>query len=157
MLGRQRPDPVEREHRLGVERMLDPERAVLVEGGDPVGRQHEVGAARRGHGVDERDDRRFRGTVVPGRQRIVGRLDVPGRDAKGEDNEAGEPGDPLRNHGQSPSMFETAGAPLPERPLSPSTREAQLPVGRGISKPSFASASRTNWKRSYWEIVIGPV
>jgi hypothetical protein len=45
----------------------------------------------------------------------------------------------------------------PMRPLSPSTRAAQLPVGKGMSKPSFASACRTNWKRSYCESVIGPV
>ena len=72
MLGRQRHHPVEREHHLAVDRVLDPERAVLVEGGEPVRRRHEVGAARLGGGADEVEDRLLGRAVVPGRQRVGG-------------------------------------------------------------------------------------
>ena len=72
MLGRQRHDPVEREHHLAVDRVLDPQRAVLVEGGEPVLGRHEVGAARFGGGADEIEDRLLGRAVVPGRQRIGG-------------------------------------------------------------------------------------
>ena len=72
MLGRQRHHPVEREHHLAVDRVLDPERAVLVEGGEPVRRRHEVGAARLGGGADEVEDRLLGRAVVPGRQGVGG-------------------------------------------------------------------------------------
>ena len=68
MLRRQRLEPVEREHALGVDRLLDPERAVIVEHGDPLGLRHEVGAALRRDRGNEIDDRRLRRAVVPGRQ-----------------------------------------------------------------------------------------
>ncbi len=70
MLGRQRHHPVEREHDLAVDRVLDPERAVLVEGGEPVLGRHEVGAAGLGGGPDQVEDRLLGRAVVPGRQRV---------------------------------------------------------------------------------------
>ena len=70
MLRRQRLDAVEREGELDVHRLLDPQRAVVVERGDALGLGHEVGRAFRGHRRDEIDDRGFGGAVVPGRQRI---------------------------------------------------------------------------------------
>jgi len=33
---------VEREHRLGVQRMLDPQRAILIESGDAIFHRHEI-------------------------------------------------------------------------------------------------------------------
>ena len=71
MFGCERHHPVEREHDLAVDRVLDPERAVLVEGGEPVLGRHEVGAAGLGGGVDEIEDRLLGRAVVPGRQRVV--------------------------------------------------------------------------------------
>ena len=63
-----------------VDRVLDPERAVLVEGGDALGRRHEL-RARRGRGrLDEVDDRLLGGAVVPGGQRVgLARGRVPPR------------------------------------------------------------------------------
>ena len=83
MLGCQRHDPVEREHHLAVDRVLDPERAVLVEGGEPIRRRHEVRAARLGGGPDEVEDRLLGRAVVPGRQRVG--LLRPGGRRKPED------------------------------------------------------------------------
>jgi hypothetical protein len=40
----ERMHSVEREHGLGIQRMFDPERAVLIEGGDAVFRRHEISA-----------------------------------------------------------------------------------------------------------------
>ena len=45
------------EHELVVDRLLDPQRAVIVERGDTLGRRHIVGPALRGHARDEIDDR----------------------------------------------------------------------------------------------------
>jgi hypothetical protein len=71
MLGRKRRHPVERENGLRVKQVLDPERAVIVEGGDAVGWRHVVGAALGGHRLDELDDRRLGSAVVPGWQWII--------------------------------------------------------------------------------------
>ena len=62
---------VEREGKLGVHRLFDPERAVVVEGGDPRVFLDEVGTPFGRDAVDEGDDRAFRGTVVPRGQRVV--------------------------------------------------------------------------------------
>ena len=73
--------PVEREHRLRVERMLDPERAVLIEGGDAILGRHEARAASSWSRLHEGEDRLLGRAVVPGRQRIIRRLrrnDEPG-------------------------------------------------------------------------------
>src|SRR5512132_873684 len=80
MLRRQLMHPVEREHRLRVERMRYPQRAVLIEGSDPILGRHEVGARRVGGRAHEGDDRLFGRAVVPRRKRIIrrlGRNDVP--------------------------------------------------------------------------------
>ena len=53
MLRRQRLDAVEREGELEIDRLLAPQRAVIVEGGDAFGRWHEVRAALRRHARDE--------------------------------------------------------------------------------------------------------
>ena len=94
VLGRKRRHPVEREHDLRVERMRDPERAVLVEGRDAVLGRHEVGAALGGHRIDELDDRLLGRPVVPGRQRVVrlrGGRDRPSIRARGDQSGGGSP------------------------------------------------------------------
>ncbi len=75
VLGRHRFDAVEHEHALKVERLLRPERAVVVEGRDAIARRHVVLAARIGDGVHEIDDARLRLAVIPGREyrRLRGR------------------------------------------------------------------------------------
>ena len=59
MLRRHRLDPVDREDELEVDRLLGPQRAVIVEGGDALGHRHEVGAAGRRHPRHEVEDRRL--------------------------------------------------------------------------------------------------
>ena len=56
---------------LRVDRMLDPQRAVLVEGGDALLRRHEILARGVGGRANEVEDRLFRGAVVPGGQGIA--------------------------------------------------------------------------------------
>ncbi|MCY1373847.1 hypothetical protein D9M69_611450 [compost metagenome] len=56
---------VEREGELGIHRMFDPQRAVIVEDGDALRFRNEVGRVLGGHLLDERDDGRFRRGVVP--------------------------------------------------------------------------------------------
>ena len=70
MLGRQRHHPVEREHHLAVDRVLDPQRAVLVEGGEPVLERDEVRAAGLRGGTDQVEDSLLGRAGVPGRQRV---------------------------------------------------------------------------------------
>jgi hypothetical protein len=55
---------------LRVHRMRDPQRAVLIEGGDARLRRHELRATLFRSGLHELDDRLFGGSVVPRRQRI---------------------------------------------------------------------------------------
>ena len=62
--------PVEREGKLDVHRMLDPQRAVIVEHRDAFGLRHEVGRTFLAHLLDELDDRSLRRGVVPGGQGI---------------------------------------------------------------------------------------
>ena len=62
--------PIEREHGLRVERVLGPQRAVLVEGGDAVFGGHEPGRVRGRRLFHEREDARLRGALVPRGQRI---------------------------------------------------------------------------------------
>src|SRR5208337_3875929 len=57
---------------LRVHRMLDPERAVLVEFGDALFRRHEVLARRIGGDAYEVEDRLLRRSVVPRRERRPG-------------------------------------------------------------------------------------
>jgi hypothetical protein len=70
MLGSERPDAVDGKEELEVERLLGPQGAVVVEGGDALGLRHEVGAGRIGDSTDKIEDRRFGIPVIPGRQRI---------------------------------------------------------------------------------------
>ena len=62
---------VECEGQLHVHRLLDPERAVIVEGRDALVDRHEVRPALRRDARDEVEDRRFGRAVVPGRERIA--------------------------------------------------------------------------------------
>ena len=64
-----RRDAIERKSRLGVERVLDPERAVLVEGGDAVLGRHEARAPLVGRRLDEIQDGLLGRAVVPGGER----------------------------------------------------------------------------------------
>ena len=61
-----------RRRELEVHRLLGPERAVVVEGGDALGHRNEIRRSFGGHALDESNDRLFRRAVVPGRQRIGG-------------------------------------------------------------------------------------
>jgi hypothetical protein len=91
VLRRERRQAVEREHRLGVERVLDPERAVVVEGGDAVGGRHIVGAAFGGHRLDERDDRLPGRPVIPRGQRVGLRKGGCGYEEAGNQRQQGAP------------------------------------------------------------------
>jgi hypothetical protein len=70
MLRRQCPDAIHRECQLEVHRLLAPERAVIVEGGDALGNRHELCAALRRHPRGEIGDGFLRRPVIPRRQRI---------------------------------------------------------------------------------------
>jgi hypothetical protein len=72
VLRRELLDAVERELELEVERLLRPERAVVVEDGDALLLRDEARSAGACGAVDERDDRRARRAVVPGGQRLGG-------------------------------------------------------------------------------------
>ena len=65
---------VEREGQLHIHRLLDPERAVIVEGRDALLDRHEVRPALRRDACDEIEDRSLGRALVPGRQRIALRL-----------------------------------------------------------------------------------
>ena len=66
------PDAVEREHGLRIERMLDPERAVLIEGRDPVLRRDIGGFRSVGDGLDEIQNRLPRRSVIPRSEHVRG-------------------------------------------------------------------------------------
>ena len=61
----QRRHAVEAVDHLRIHRMLDPQRAVLIEGGDALLRRHEILARLVGCYSDEFEDRLFRRSVVP--------------------------------------------------------------------------------------------
>src|SRR5882724_8003455 len=67
MLLRHRPQAVERESGLKIDRLLAPQCAVVVEGGDALLDGNEVGTALGGHARDKLDDGFLGGAVVPGR------------------------------------------------------------------------------------------
>jgi hypothetical protein len=77
----QRRYALEDVHHLRIHRVLDPQRAVLVEGGDALGGRHELRAALRRGLFTKVDDRLLGRAVVPGRQRVGLRL---GMHAQGE-------------------------------------------------------------------------
>ena len=66
----QRLDAVQGEGELDVERLLGPERPIVVEDGDPRRRRHVVGTVLIGHRLDEREDTPLQLTIILGRQRI---------------------------------------------------------------------------------------
>ena len=70
---------------LRVDRMLDPQRAVLVEGRDALFRRHEFRARRIGRLLHEAEDRLPRGPVVPGGQGV----DPSGAGLSGETDRGG--------------------------------------------------------------------
>ena len=72
VLRRQHLHAVEGERELDIQRLLRPERTVVVERGDPLRLGNEVAASLRRHLLDELHDGFLRGTVVPGGQRIRG-------------------------------------------------------------------------------------
>ena len=76
---RERLDAIQREGQLEVDRLLGPERAVVVEYGDPLAGWNEVWPVRLGHPGDEPHDRSLRRPVIPRRQ-ILGRSRVRGAD-----------------------------------------------------------------------------
>jgi hypothetical protein len=90
MLWRQRLDPVQRVGELHVDRLFDPQRAVVVERGDPLRWRNEVGRSFPGHVSDEGDDRLFRRAIVPRRQRIG--LGDGNRDPGCKQGEGAKPG-----------------------------------------------------------------
>src|SRR5262245_1725445 len=67
ILGCELLHPIHQEKALHLDRLLAPERPVVVERRDPLGRRHEV-AALLGHPRDEVEDRGFRRAVIPGRE-----------------------------------------------------------------------------------------
>jgi hypothetical protein len=62
---------IEDERKLEIERMLAPQRPVVIEDGDPLFGLNELRPASRGHCADKIEDALFRGTLVPGRKRIA--------------------------------------------------------------------------------------
>ena len=74
----ERRHAIEAIDKLRIDRVLDPERAVLVEGRDAVRERHEVGARGVGRRVDEFDDRVLSGPRVPRGQGIAFRVRLPG-------------------------------------------------------------------------------
>src|SRR5262249_23689554 len=75
-------DPLEAVDDLRVNRVLDPQRAVLVERRDALLRRHEFRVGAIGRGLNEMQDRLLRCPVIPRWQRIVRRLDVGGYKAE---------------------------------------------------------------------------
>ena len=95
--GGQRLDPIDREHDLEIHRLLGPQRAVVVEGGDALVERHEIRAALGRDARDEIGDRLLHRAVIPGRQRIGWRLRMgagkpAGRHSKAEEREQGRSG-----------------------------------------------------------------
>ena len=70
MLRRERLHAIEREGELEIDRLLGPQRAVVVEHRDARGRRYEILAAFRGDARDEVQDGLFGRAVVPGWQSI---------------------------------------------------------------------------------------
>ncbi|WP_429567716.1 hypothetical protein [Paraburkholderia sp. JPY419] len=69
MLADHRLHALQREHQLRSSGLLRPQRAVIVEHGDPVGSRNEVLGLRRRHQRDEIADRPLRRRLISGRER----------------------------------------------------------------------------------------
>ena len=111
LLRRQGANAVEGEGELGVDRLLHPERAVVVEHGEPLLGRHEVGPAVGRRGFEEIEDGRLGGAVAPGRQRIAASLRRCGARQRGEEEQGreGAAGEAMR-HGVILSIL---GRPAP--------------------------------------------
>ncbi len=96
VLRRERLHPIERKGELEIDRLLGPQRAVIVEGGDAFGLRHEVGAAFRRGPADEIEDRLLYRAVVPRRQRIriIGQS-APGPACEGRGEHTRDKGPPI--------------------------------------------------------------
>src|SRR5262249_12626262 len=73
VLGRQRLHPVEGEGKLEIDRLLSPQRAVVIKRGDAFQLGYKVLAARRSDALHEVHNGAFGGAISPRRQRIVRR------------------------------------------------------------------------------------
>ncbi len=71
MLRRERLHAVEREEELEIQRLLAPERAVIVERRDALLRRHEIGRTFLRHLFDKRDNCFLGRGVIPGWERIL--------------------------------------------------------------------------------------
>ena len=67
-----RRHPLQAVHHLGVHRVGDPQRAVLVEGGQAGLGRHELGAGLVGGGFHEVENGLLGRPLVPGRERVLG-------------------------------------------------------------------------------------
>ena len=97
MLRGERPQAIEGEDELEVQRLLGPQRAVIVEGGDSLGDGDEVRRSFLRHLLDERFDGLLGAGVVPGAQRIGGE----GRIRQQQQSE--QTFEEQRSHGRNPS------------------------------------------------------
>jgi hypothetical protein len=84
MLGCENLDPLQREEKLEIERLLGPVRPVIVKGGDALCGRDEFRRAFLGHLGDEVEDRLSGLAIVPGWQRLR-RLDDRGCEKCGAD------------------------------------------------------------------------
>ena len=126
MLRRQGLDAVKREGKLHVDWLLRPQRAVVVEHGNPRGRRHEVRSALPRHAAHEVDDRPFRRALVPRRQRVArlrarrhcrrrcGRRGTVGRLSAGARQRRHEHDSKTSHHHRHPP----AGVPFDDRTVS---------------------------------------
>src|SRR5439155_17238572 len=71
MLWGERLYPVNGEGELEIDRLLGPERAVVIKSRDPFVRRDEIRRSFLRHFLDERHDRFLRCSIVPGRKGIV--------------------------------------------------------------------------------------
>jgi hypothetical protein len=122
----QRSHPIDRKGELDIDRLLGPQRAVVVEGCDALGCRHELGAGLERHAGNEVGDGPFCGAVIPGRQRIgCGLLRRAAAGAGEQDRYEHSPSCHDVEHGEA--------LPLDARP------DCHTPAGR---RPSSATADR---------------
>jgi len=80
VLRRHRPDAIQRKGELDIHRLLDPQRAVIVESRDTLIFGHEIRPA--GDSRHEVGDRTLRRTVIPGWQPVAAPLCLHWREAR---------------------------------------------------------------------------
>jgi hypothetical protein len=93
VLGGQRLDPIDGKHDLDVHRLLGPQRAIVVEGGNALVGRYEIGAALGRDARDEIGDGLFHRAVIPGGEGIDWRLRI----SAAEPAEAGNQHDRLQD------------------------------------------------------------